>query len=110
MDREGQAAFAIVFASSACESGTAPPFLPGAQSRKRWGAAAEQGRSLLPHAPRRIPVRWLVQARRQDTTARLRLKNPGRDHHTLDFAGAFVNFGDAGVAIVALDGIFAAVA
>src|SRR6266849_5764772 len=41
---------------------------------------------------------------------RLRLQNPGRDNQALDFAGAFVDFGDAGVAVVALDGILAAVA
>src|SRR6266850_6957262 len=41
---------------------------------------------------------------------RLRLQNPGRDDQTLDFAGAFVDFGDAGIAVVALDGILAAVA
>src|SRR5260370_31530947 len=40
----------------------------------------------------------------------LRTQNPGGDNEALDFAGAFVNFGDAGVAVVALYGIFAAVA
>src|SRR6267378_2415192 len=39
----------------------------------------------------------------------LRLQNPGRDDQALDFAGAFVNFRDAGVAIVTFDGILAAV-
>src|SRR5437660_8120926 len=40
----------------------------------------------------------------------LRTQNPGGDNESLDFAGAFVNFGDAGVAVVALDRILAAVA
>ena len=40
----------------------------------------------------------------------LRLQEPGGDDEALDFAGAFVDFGDAGVAVVALDGIFAGVA
>src|SRR5579859_3340423 len=40
----------------------------------------------------------------------LRLQNPGGDDEALDFGGAFVDFGDSGVAVVALDGIFAAVA
>src|SRR5258708_15449030 len=39
----------------------------------------------------------------------LRLQNPGGDNQALDFAGAFVDFGDAGVTVIALDGIFAAV-
>src|SRR5579871_3184855 len=38
------------------------------------------------------------------------LQRPGGDHEALNLAGAFVNFGDARVAIVALDGVFAAVA
>src|SRR5579863_3583355 len=38
-----------------------------------------------------------------------RTKGPGGDDQTLDFAGAFVDFGDAGVAVGAFDGIFAAV-
>ena len=37
-------------------------------------------------------------------------KDPGGDDQALDFAGALVDFGDAGVAVVAFDGIFAAVA
>src|SRR5579859_1947889 len=40
----------------------------------------------------------------------LRLQGPGGDDEALDFGGAFVDFGDAGVAVVALDGIFAGVA
>jgi len=40
----------------------------------------------------------------------LRLQNPGGNDEALDFAGAFVDFGHAAVVIVALDGIFAAVA
>jgi hypothetical protein len=40
----------------------------------------------------------------------LGFQNPGGDDEALDFGGAFVDFGDAGVAVVALDGIFAAVA
>src|SRR5271168_1758597 len=38
-----------------------------------------------------------------------RFEDPAGDYQALDFAGAFVDFGDAGVAVVALDGIFAAV-
>src|SRR6267378_1458011 len=41
---------------------------------------------------------------------RLRLQNPRRDDQTLDFTGAFIDLGDARVAVVALDGILAAVA
>ena len=40
----------------------------------------------------------------------LGLEEPGRDDQALDFGGAFVDFGDAGVAVVALDRIFAGVA
>src|SRR5580700_4545281 len=44
------------------------------------------------------------------TAVGLRAQNPRGNDQALDFAGAFVDFGDAGVAVVALDGIFAAVA
>src|SRR5882724_7262535 len=37
-------------------------------------------------------------------------QHPGGDHQALDFAGAFVNFGDARVAVHAFDGVFTAVA
>src|SRR6202041_1624942 len=37
-------------------------------------------------------------------------EDPGGNDQALDFAGAFVDFGDAGVAVVALDGVFAGVA
>jgi hypothetical protein len=40
----------------------------------------------------------------------LRFQEPGGDDETLDFGGAFVDFGDAGVAVVAFDGVFAGVA
>src|SRR5271155_3916015 len=40
----------------------------------------------------------------------LGFEEPGGDDEALDFGGAFVDFGDARVAVVALDGIFAAVA
>src|SRR5271168_718286 len=52
----------------------------------------------------------LRSARPTTTSSLLTLQNPGRDYQALDFAGAFVDFGDARVAVVTLDGIFAAVA
>src|ERR1700733_13585735 len=39
----------------------------------------------------------------------VRLKDPGGNYDALDFAGALVDFGDARVAIHALDGILATV-
>jgi hypothetical protein len=40
----------------------------------------------------------------------LGLQNPRGDDEALDFEGAFVDFGDAGVAVVSLDGVFAGAA
>src|SRR5713101_796831 len=109
-DRKAPASDAIVAANSACETGRARLFLRALRSGKPQAAPAGQGRSLLPREQRQIRVRSRVPARGQDTTAELRLQNPGRNDEALDFAGAFVDFGDAGVAVVAFDGIFAAVA
>jgi len=36
------------------------------------------------------------------------VQDPVGDDEALDFAGAFVDFGDAGVAVVALDGVWRA--
>src|SRR5215831_8240486 len=39
----------------------------------------------------------------------LRTQQPGCNHQPLNFTGAFVNFGDAGVAVIPFDGIFTTV-
>jgi len=44
------------------------------------------------------------------TTMSIRFQNPGGDDEALNFAGAFVDFGNAGVAVIAFDWIFATVA
>src|ERR1700679_2269950 len=43
------------------------------------------------------------------TPLSIRFQDPGGDDQALNLAGALVDFGDAGVAIIAFDGIFAAV-
>src|SRR5207249_8150750 len=46
----------------------------------------------------------------QDIWRRSGAQDPGRNDQTLDFAGPFVDFGDARIAVVALYRVFAAVA
>src|SRR5437879_13487160 len=46
----------------------------------------------------------------QDLWRRSGAQDPGRNDQTLDFAGPFVDFGDARIAVVALYRVFAAVA
>src|ERR1700734_1270729 len=43
------------------------------------------------------------------TIVSIRFEDPGGDDQALNLAGALVDFGDAGVAIIPFDGIFAAV-
>src|SRR5256885_3632294 len=49
-------------------------------------------------------------AREMRIAVRNSFEEPGGNDEALDFASAFVDFGDAGVAVVAFDGIFATVA
>src|SRR6266853_4770363 len=77
------------------------------QTAARGGKAGKKSssaRALSNSSPQSSSSTW------SEYYGRLRLQNPGGNDEALDFAGAFVDFGDAGVAIIALDGIFAAVA
>src|SRR5713226_5856913 len=108
-DQRDPAIFRAAAADPECGSKTAQLFLRAVRSSKPRAAAAGRGKTLLPRVWSQIRVRSPVPARGQDTTVRLRLQNPGGDNQALDFAGAFVNFRDACVAVVALDGVLTAV-